>query len=114
MPDVPPEVIEYQNLQQQLQLVMMQKQQMLIQKKELEKALEEVNASAGPFYRFVGTVLVAKEKESLQKELSSEKDELGMRIPLLERQEKKFKERFDVVRKKVEEFVREQQGVAGG
>lgn len=114
MADVPQEVIEYQNLQQQLQIVLMQKQQVQMQQKEIEKALEEVTASPGPFYRFVGTVLVAKEKDALSKELAQEKEELSSRLPLLEKQEKKFKERFDALRKKVEEFVRQQQGLAGG
>jgi prefoldin beta subunit len=104
------DVIELQNLQQQLQMIMAQKQQLLLQQNEVEKASEEVEKTAGPFYRFAGSILVPKDKTSLQTELKEEKESVEVRLNAFSKQEKKIKDRFEELRKKLEKSFPKQAG----
>lgn len=96
------ELVEYQNLQQQIQLLLLQRQQVLAAIAELEKAREEVDKSSGGFYRFIGSVLVPKKKEELKKELKEEKESLELRRDVFQKQEARLRERFEALRKKLE------------
>ncbi|MBI5228758.1 prefoldin subunit [Candidatus Micrarchaeota archaeon] len=100
------ELVEYQNMQQQLQLILLQKQQIQIQLNETERAEEELKKSEGKFYRFAGSVLIPKEKEVLKKELKEEKESLELRKSVIQKQEEKITERMNSVRKKFEEYGR--------
>lgn len=104
------DVIELQNLQQQLQFLSMQRQQMELQVSELTKAGDEVTGSNGQLYRFVGSVIVPKEKASLKKELEAEKESIALRQGTFAKQEEKVKERFMTLRKKLEAVM----GKGGG
>jgi len=96
------DVRDFQTVQQQLQLILLQKQQVDMQLMELKKAGEEVGKSEGTFYRFVGSVVVPKKKEELKKELAEEKETLELRQGVFGKQEKILRERFDGLRKKLE------------
>ncbi len=87
-------VIEFQNLQQQLQMVLLQKQQMQMQLSENSKVQEELGKYAGNTYRFAGSVLVQKDSEHLKKELNAETEAIDMRKQILEKQESKLIERL--------------------
>ncbi|MFH1056739.1 MAG: prefoldin subunit [Candidatus Micrarchaeota archaeon] len=105
------DLMELQNLQQQLQMMLMQKQQLLLQQSELENAGEEVEKSPGPFHRFAGGILIPKEKAVLQGELKEDKENTGVRLNAFSKQEKKLKERFEELRKKLEKSL---PGLGGG
>lgn len=107
------EVVEFQQLQQQMQMVAMQKQQLLIQVAELDKALEEVRKGDGKFYRFIGSVLVPKEKAGLEKELVAEKESLELRKNVFQKQEDKVKERLTSLQKKFKQFSDAEGGFEG-
>lgn len=104
------EIIDFQNLQQQLQIIVMQRQQLAMQSAEMQKSLEEVKSSDGALYRFVGTVIVPKKKAALEAELKAEKETLDNRQSLMQKQEEKLRERYDMLRKKIEaELKKEKQ-----
>jgi prefoldin beta subunit len=108
------DLVEFQNLQQQLQLVLMQRQQTQLQLAELEKAQEEIAKGEGKFFRFAGSILVPKEKNVLQKELKEEKESLELRQSVVGKQEEKLKERLNALRKKFEEFEKKSGGLGAG
>ena len=101
-------LLEYQNLQQNLQFSAMQKQQLAIQLDEVQKALEELEkAGEGTeIYRAVGSVFVRKDRGSLKNELLEEKESIELRKGSLEKQEKKMAERFESLRKELEASMR--------
>ncbi|MBI4018286.1 MAG: prefoldin subunit beta [Candidatus Aenigmarchaeota archaeon] len=77
---------------QQLQNVLMQKQALILQDKEIEKALEEINKEdTQEIYRSIGPVLVRSEKEKVRKELEEQKEEIELKIKTLEKQESRLK-----------------------
>ncbi|MFH1200069.1 MAG: prefoldin subunit beta [Candidatus Micrarchaeota archaeon] len=100
---------EFQNLQQQLQMVLMQKQQMAAAEAELGKAIDEVAklADGAHAYRLVGSVFVPKDKAELHKQLEEEKESMQAQKMILEKQETRFAERLELLRKK---FERAQKG----
>ena len=102
-----------QQTQQQMQLASMQKAQFSMQMAETDKALEELGTAKGTCYRFIGSVLVPKTKEELEKELKEEKEMLEVRLKALEKQEKMAKERLEELGKKFEKFQREMGGGQG-
>jgi prefoldin beta subunit len=106
------ELVAYQGLQQQFQLISAQRQQLQMQAAELDRAADEVSKAAGEtgFYRAVGGVLVPKGKADLQKDLKEEKESLEVRAGVMEKQEQKIRERLDAIRKKFESF---EKGAAG-
>ena len=96
------DLTEMQSLQQQLQIVMSQKQQLLLQQNESDKALEELAKASGAIYRFAGGIMVQKDKATLEKDLKEEKESTEVRLGAIAKQEKKLKDRFDELRKKLE------------
>ncbi|MGQ9583009.1 MAG: prefoldin subunit beta [Thermoplasmatota archaeon] len=95
------QIAQYQQLQQQLQMVVAQKSQFSLQLEELERALEELNRAKAetPIYKSVGALLVKVEKlEDLRKELEETRDTLGIKLKSMERQENQLKERFNGLR----------------
>ncbi|MEK6923666.1 MAG: prefoldin subunit [Candidatus Micrarchaeota archaeon] len=96
-------LMELQALQQQLQSVLMQKQQLQAASAEFDRALEAVKAQPqGKFYRFAGAVLVPRDAASLEKELSEEKQLASSRIESFSKFEEKLRQRASEVQKKLE------------
>lgn len=92
---------ELQNLNQQMQLIMMQRQQFAMQKADAERVLADLSKQQGDgqLYRFAGTVLVARKKDELVKEIQAEKESLELREAGLAKQEAKIKERALAIQK---------------
>ncbi len=83
-------VSEFQSYQQQLQSILMQKESMRIQSTEIDKALEELNATKQTTaYKITGGIMVSKPVEDLKKELSETKEAIEVRIKSMDKMEEK-------------------------
>ncbi len=96
------QISDFQVLQQQAQLLALQKNQTKLQIQETDKALEEVKKGGEHFFKMVGSVLIPKEKEKLQKELSEEKEKLERTSSLIEKQEKNILEKLNNLKAELE------------
>jgi prefoldin beta subunit len=88
---------QFQALQQQLQSILIQKENMKLQNLEIEKAMEELTSSKGAkAYKIVGPVMIQKDIKKLKSELKEKKDNFDLRTKTLEKAEdritKKLKE----------------------
>lgn len=91
---------EMQNLQQQLQMMLMQKQNISMQISEIKSALDEVKKTNNTeLYEIVGTVMLERKKDELEKTLSEKQEILDLRINTLEKQIKKLTERSKEIQK---------------
>ncbi len=90
------DVTEFQNAQQQLQMVLMQKQQIQLQLAEMQKVGDELSKAAGDakFFKSIGNVLVPKSKDELLNDLASEKETLELRQTVMGKQEEKLSSRL--------------------
>jgi len=97
---LPPKIQErlarFQQLQNTLQSLVLQKQRLDLELNEAERALKtlEGTPSETKVYKSVGAVLVEKKKDEMVKELSERKEFLEMRSKVIARQEKKTRERL--------------------
>jgi len=99
------DIMQFQTMQQQLQIITYQMQQIAAQEKEIEKAIENVKKSnKGQMFRFVGSVIVPKDKDELLNELEEERKSLSDRKVLFEKQELKLKDKANELKKKLEEI----------
>ena len=97
---LPPQVQErlqrFQNLQNTLQQLMVQKQRIEMEQIESDKALETLKGAdeGNKVYKSVGAVLVERSKEDVVKELEERKDFLEMRLKVIVKQEEKTREKM--------------------
>ena len=96
---------QFQTYQQQLQAVMIQKETLKVQQMEIENALEELKEAKGDAYKIVGSIMVKKPVEQIRNELEAKKNNLEVRIKMLEKTENKLTEKLK--EKLTDEAVRE-------
>ena len=97
-----------QQLQQNLQAIMMQKQQMEVESVETDRALEELRKAGvdDAVYKAAGSVMVKAKKDDLIKELEEKKELSTTRAKVLEKQETRVKENLKEVEAKINEMIR--------
>ena len=98
----------FQGIQNQLQLIALQKQQLMLQSTDMDNALTELGkiTDKEKIYRLVGPLLIETNKKDSEKMLKDDKELATTRINILEKQEKKINEKF-------EELKNELQGMFG-
>ncbi|WP_297071503.1 prefoldin subunit beta [Thermococcus sp.] len=112
MQKVPPQVQamlgQLESYQQQLQLVIQQKQKVQLELNDAKKALEEIEKVEGEtvIYKTVGTLVVKTTKEKAIEELQEKVETLGIRLNALERQEKKLNEKLKELTAQIQSTLR--------
>jgi prefoldin beta subunit len=87
-------------LEQNLRILIMQKQAFEMELSETISALSEVKKSKEEVYRIVGQVMIKSSKEKMIEELESKKKLIESRIKTLEKQKESFeKELLDIEKK---------------
>jgi len=92
-------IAQFQTLQQQLQMVSMQKQQLMVQKIGYDDASEALSGVKGDVYKSVGPILVKSDASSLKEELLEKSQSAESRISLLESQEEKLVSKISELQK---------------
>ncbi len=84
---------QYQQAQQNLQVILMQKQQLDIERVESDKALDELKAADDerPVYKHAGTILIRSTKSALLDEIEERKTLAATRAQVLAKQEARLK-----------------------
>ena len=91
-------VKEIQLKEQNLQMVLLQKQSFQIELSEIENAISELDNSEGTTYKLIGQILIKKDKESLKEELQKKKKIISLRIQSLEKQEEPLSQEIEELR----------------
>ena len=102
------QVSRLQQLQQNLQAIMMQKQQLEVETVETDRALEELKKASADdaIYKAAGSVLVKAKKDEVIKELEEKKELSNTRVMVLGKQETRVKENLKEVEAKINEMIR--------
>jgi prefoldin beta subunit len=101
-------IMQFQNLQGQMQMVAMQKQQLFMQAADTEnalKALEETPAGA-KIYKAAGQLVVETQKDVTEKKLKEDKDLIDAKTKMIEKQEKKISEKLEELRTELQTMMR--------
>ncbi|ASI99709.1 prefoldin subunit beta [Thermococcus celer] len=112
MQNIPPQVQamlgQLEGYQQQLQLVIQQKQKVQLELTEAKKALEEIEKveEGTTIYKTVGTLIVKTDKARAVEELKEKVETLEVRLNALDRQEKKLNEKLKELTAKIQAALR--------
>ena len=113
--ELPPYIREqlarFDQVQQNLQAVLIQKQQVEMELTETEKALEELAkaSDAESIYKFAGNLLVKVEKDAIVRELTEKKELGSTRKMVLAKQEGRFRESLKDLQAKLDDAVKGKQ-----
>jgi len=104
-PQLQNQIAQYQQLQNQLQVLASQRVQLEAKLREIEGTLEELNKVSGdtPIYKSIGMLLVRQDdREAIKKELEEHKETLTVRVKSLQKQEKALSERYEDLAGKIQ------------
>ena len=93
-------VNQLQLLQQNLENILMQKQQIESQLTEFNSALQEVQ-STKKAYKIIGKIMVAASAEELTKDLEQKKEVAEIHLKNINKQEEKLKTNLEEMQKEV-------------
>jgi len=111
-PQIPPVVQEQlarlQQTQQNLQSIMMQKQQLESEKFETEKALEELKKASDDesVFKHAGTIMIKSNKKDLIDELEEQVELAKTKASLLVKQEERLKTTLKEQETKIQEMMK--------
>jgi prefoldin beta subunit len=94
-------LMQFQTLQEQLQNIMIQKENGKLQVLEIDNALEELKKTKDKVYKSSGMILIKKDPKTIAKELEDKKENLEIRVKNLEKQDKLIKDKLMELQQKI-------------
>jgi prefoldin beta subunit len=109
-PMVQEQLAKLQQTQQNLQMIMAQKQQLELEQLETEKALVELNKANDDdaVFKHAGTILIKSNKKDLIEELEEKKELAKTKASLLAKQEERLKTGLKEQETKIQEMIKKQ------
>ena len=99
---------QFQAYQQQLQTILIQKENLKLQTIEIDKAVEELDASKGTkAYKIVGPIMVQKDLKKLKTELKERKDNFDLRTKTLEKAEQRITTKLKEMEPKLRKMMKQ-------
>ena len=107
-PMVQEQLAKLQQTQQNLQMIMAQKQQLELEQLETEKALVELNKASDDdaVFKHAGTILIKSNKKDLIEELEEKKELAKTKASLLAKQEERLKTGLKEQETKIQEMIK--------
>ena len=104
-PNVQERLLRLQQLQQTMQTILAQKQQVEMEKSEVEQTLAELTKTADDavIYKAVGSLLVKAEKTKVSEDLNERKSLLETRSTVIARQEERVRSQVKESQTKLQE-----------
>ena len=103
-------IMHLQTLEQQMQNLLLQKQNFQTQLLEIENALSELKEGSGETYKIIGNIMIASKREDLKKDLGNRKEIIELRIKNLEKQEEKIKNESHNIQEEVMQSLKKKDG----
>ncbi len=106
-PQIKNQLAQLQQIQQQAQAIAVQKNQVEINLKETELALEELEKLEpdAVIYRAIGDLLIKSERDKTKESLKEKKDTLDLRLQTLARQEERVQKRFQQLQEQLKQAI---------
>jgi prefoldin beta subunit len=104
-PNVQERLLRLQQLQQTLQSILAQKQQVEMEKTEVDQTIAELQKTADDavIYKAIGSLLVKSEKPKVNEELAERKSLLDTRSTVMARQEERIRSQVKEAQTKLQE-----------
>jgi len=96
------DIMKFQQIQQQMQVIMMQKQGLQLQAAEIDGALRELeNNKEKDIFEVVGNIMIKKSKKEVADSLKEKKDLIDLRTSTIDKQAEKLNEKAIELQKKL-------------
>ena len=95
-------IAELQELQARVQAMMMEKQQLMMQQADIDRALKALKDVEGKAYEMIGTLLVEREKEAINKDLIERKQMVELRLEGVDKNERTMRSRIQSLAERIE------------
>lgn len=100
-------VNQFQNYQNQLQTVMLQKESLKLQNLEIERALEELSkTNQKNAYKITGQIMVNKSVDELKQELNELKEDIDIKVKSLEKSEERINNKLKELQSKLKDVLK--------
>jgi len=100
-------VNEFQNYQQDLQNVIIQKESLKLQSLEVAKAMEELQKTTQKTaYKITGNVMINKPVEEIKKDLEEAKENIELKIKSLEKNEERINNKLKEIQTKLKDVMK--------
>ena len=102
------QIAKMQQSQQNLQSILMQKQQVEMENAESDRALEELKKASDDdnVYKYAGSILIKSDKKSLIDELEEKKELAKTKSTVLAKQEERLKTSLQEQEQKIQEMLK--------
>ena len=102
------QIVKMQQSQQNLQSILMQKQQVEMENAESDRALEELKKASDDdqVFKYAGTILIKSDKKSLIDELEEKKELSKTKSTVLAKQEERLKTSLQEQEQKIQEMLK--------
>jgi len=105
-PNVQHQIQQFQQLQQQYEMIVSQTQRISLEEREIDLALAELEKSdEEKVYKNVGSLMIKAGRVKVIEELKARKEEIGVRKQSLERQEKRTGEKLKELQSKLQSLL---------
>jgi len=102
------EILQFQQTQQQMQVLLSQKQNLQMQSVEMENALEELGKNEkGDVFEVVGNIMIKKSSDEISKNLNEKKELMDLRLSTLDKQIEKLNEKATELQKKMAKKIKD-------
>jgi len=108
------ELLAYENLEKQLEVILIQKHQLQLQLNEVKHAAEELKKAKGDIYRSIGSLMILSERNEAEKDLKDRQELIEVKLNSIAKQEEKLRESVETSRKGLQERMKEYGKAAGG
>ena len=101
-------LMHFENMQKQLQMISLQRQQLLRQTAEIKNALEELEKTTekASVYKIAGPLLIETTKEESKKKLAEEQGTIDIRTKMFEKEEKKQSDKLTEMRNEIQTMLK--------
>lgn len=100
-------VAQFQNFQQQMQSLLIQKESLKLQSIEVDKALEELSKTQQKSaYKITGQIMISKPVEDLKKDLEELKENILVSEKTLQKTEERINNRMREIQEKLKETMK--------
>lgn len=103
-------ISEVQLVEQNIQSLLLQKQNFQVQFTEIDNALTELEKSDDEVYKIVSGLMIKTNKDKLKGELNSKREVIEIRIKNIEKQESKLKEKISELQKDIMKGIKSDDG----
>ncbi|MFH0884283.1 MAG: prefoldin subunit beta [Candidatus Micrarchaeota archaeon] len=104
--DLNRELIEYENMEKQLEVLLIQKHQLQIQLNEIKHAIDELKKAKGEVYRSVGSILLHTTRETAETDLKERNELIDVKLNAISKQEEKLRTMVVDTQKRLQERMK--------